>query len=496
MIKKRKKAAPSVDPAMVATVTAAVTAALKALGTDDKAVGTTHSGITLHGPGGIFSTFGLEREIISAHIIPQGLASELPLNPSMDTDPRFGSVTGVTDSYGTQPTNTCDDAPNAYLKGCNLTARFGRIRFDTNTIEFDEVIKRYNRGDFMDLQLLGSILGIEDAAAGIVPSNLTEDEILNIATLAEMMIVGVQVQREIHRQTWQGNVILANEFPGLDYQIATGQMDADIAGKLCPALDSDVKNFGYDNIAGTGRDIVEYLSMMMWYLNFNAMRMRLEPVEWVICMTPTLWFELSSVWPCRYLTNRCKSAAGVEVAVINDETNVNLTTSMRNQMVIPINGQEYRVIVDDGIYEHNASNNQNLTPGQFASSIYVVPLTILGGFPVTYREHLNYRSDMAQGNIAPFAGYRRDFWTDRGIFSWAYDGVLWCYKLGLKTEQRVVLRTPQLAGRIDYVMYEPLQHLRSPYPDSDYWMNGGVSVRPETRTSYAVWSSARDNVVP
>jgi len=181
---------------------------------------------------------------------------------------------------------------------------------------------------------------------------------------------------------------------------------------------------------------------------------------------------------------------------MNDETNTRLRDNMRAQMTIPINGEEYRVVIDDGIYEHNASNNQNLSPGQFASSIYVVPLTILGNFPVTYREYLNYRSDVAQGNVAPFAGYRRDFWTDRGVFSWAYDGVLWCYKLGIKTEQRIILRTPQLAGRIDYVMYEPLQHLRSPYPDSDYWMNGGVSVRPAQRTSYAVWSSAANNVVP
>ncbi|MBD3251025.1 hypothetical protein GF380_00900, partial [Candidatus Uhrbacteria bacterium] len=377
---ERKNSQPTIDPRILSAASAAAAAALKAYDEDQKTVATTHTGITLHGPGGIFSTFGLEREIISAHIQPQGLASELPLNPSMDTDPRFGSVTGVTDSVGSQPTNTCDDAPYAYLKGCNLSARFGRIRFDTNTIEFDEVIKRYNRGDFMDLQLLGSILGIEDAAAGIVPSNLTQDQVLNIVTLAEMLVVGVQTQREIHRQTWQGNVMLNNEFPGLDYQIATGQMDADIPGKLCTALDSDVKNFGYDDISGTDRDIVEYLSMMMWYLNFNAQRMRLDPAEWVLCMTPNMWYELSAIWPCRYLTNRCKSAAGVEVSVINDETNVRLRDRMREQMIMPINGIEYRVIIDDGIFEHNASNNQNLNPGEFASSIYAVPLTILGGF--------------------------------------------------------------------------------------------------------------------
>ena len=46
------------------------------------------------------------------------------------------------------------------------------------------------------------------------------------------------------------------------------------------------------------------------------------------------------------------------------------------------------------------------------------------------------------------------------------------------------------------VKYTPTQHLRSPYPDSGYFADGGVSTRPADRTTYAVWSAARDNVVP
>jgi len=66
----------------------------------------------------------------------------------------------------------------------------------------------------------------------------------------------------------------------------------------------------------------------------------------------------------------------------------------------------------------------------------------------------------------------------------------------MKTEQRIILRTPQLAGRIDYIKYTPTQHLRSSMADSSYFMDGGVSYRPADRTSYAVWSSAASNVVP
>jgi hypothetical protein len=79
------------------------------------------------------------------------------------------------------------------------------------------------------------------------------------------------------------------------------------------------------------------------------------------------------------------------------------------------------------------------------------------------------------------------FWTDNGVYSWAIENIKWCYKLSLKTEQRVVLRTPQLAGKIQNVKYQPLQHLREAFPDSQYFFDGGVSVRGAS-TAYTPWS--------
>lgn len=446
---------------------------------------TGHTGITLHGPGGIFSGCGLEREVITAHVEPHGIMTELPLLPSTDVDPRYASLTGFTDTYGTQPSNACGDAPYSYMKGCNLTAQFGLLRFDTNTIEFDVVMRRWNRGDFLDLALMGNLFMDQDVSKGLVPSGLDPKQILNIVTMAEMIGAGVQAQRELTRQAWQGLVALG-EFPGLDSQIATGQVDAD-TNTACPALDSDVKSFGYDDVCGTGRDIVEYVSMMHWYLYFNAQRMKLTPVKWAIIMRPELWYELSACWPCRYMANRCQTNSGTEIAVINDENNTRMRDGMREGMFLWVNGQKIPVITDDGIFEYNNINNSNLLAGEYASSIYFVPLTILGRFPVTYRQYLNYKDEVAARNISLLKG-KEIFWTDRGVFSWAVEHRRWCYLLSLKTEQRVVLRTPQLAGKIQHVKYSPLQHLRSPFPDSPYFADGGVSYRaPGTR--YAVWAS-------
>jgi hypothetical protein len=269
---------------------------------EEKAAASVHTAITLHDGGGIFSTPGLERDVISAHIRPHGLAAILPALPSIDADPRFASLTGFTDEVGARVTNACDDAPTGYMKGCNLTALFGLERQDTNTIEMDRVMLRWNRGDMTDLVLRGRVLGL----SGLTPAGMNEQDILNIITKAEMVSAGVRAERSLVRQTWQGNTALA-EFPGLDSQIATGQVDAD-TNTACPALDSDVKDFAYDDVCGTGRDIVEYLSMLMWYLEYNAMHMGLDPTSWVIVMRPELWFELSACWPCRYLTNRCANA--------------------------------------------------------------------------------------------------------------------------------------------------------------------------------------------
>lgn len=449
---------------------------------EEKAAGNVHSAITLHDGLGIFGGMGLERDVITAHVRPDGIGSALPLLPSVNADPRFASVSGFSDEIGTRATTSCAAAPTGYMKGCNLTALFGLERQDTETIEMDKVMLRWNRGDFTDLILRGRLLGLSN----MTPSGLSEDDILNIITKAEMVSAAVRAERSLVRQMWQGSILLS-EFPGLDSQINTGQVDAD-TNTACPSLDSDVKDFAYDDVCGTGRDIVEYLSMMMWYLNFNARRMGLNPVTWAIVMRPELWYELSACWPCRYFSNRCQDSGGTTISVINDDNNTNSRDGLRNQMMLPVNGINYQVIIDDGIFEHDSTNNANLNLGEYASSIYAVPLTIQGGFPVTYREYLDYRHSFVGANNR-LADNRTDFWTDDGVYSWAIDNNLWCYQLALKTEQRVILRTPHLAGKIQHVRYTPLQHLRSPFATSDYFADGGVSIRQDG-TKYAVWAAS------
>lgn len=446
--------------------------------------------VELHGDGSLFGTQSIEREVVSAHIRPQGLMGILPKIPTVFTHPFFASITGFTADVGSEPATPCADAPVAYMKACNLVAQFGRVARDTRTVEINDVMLRRNRGDFTDLMLYGKLLGLTE----FNPAGMDETDVLNVVTKASMVEAAVSLERILNTMTWQGNPALGNAgggyrpFPGLDRQIATGQVDAE-SNTACPALDSDVKSFGYQNVEdppNTLYDIVRHVSTMEAFLRFNAFRMGLEPVTYVIAMRPELWFILTDIWPCQYNTNKCGQTivdANVTVNVQGTEM-IQTRDAMRNGMYIDINGRRYPVVLSDGIFERtNITGPASILPGEYASSLYFIPLTIQGGLPVTYMEYMDYRK--AASDIALLRG-KEMFWSDDGIFFWALEQIKWCYKLSVKTEMRIVLRTPQLAGRIDAIKYRPLQHFRSSDPTSPYFADGGVSMRPDTSYRH-VW---------
>src|SRR4030042_4327919 len=122
----------------------------------------------------------------------------------------------------------------------------------------------------------------------------------------EMLRTAAYMEMALHTDIWEGTVA-AGTFPGLMAQIATGQVDA-ATGTACPSLDSDIKDFNYNDVCGTTLDIVEYLSAMMYYLESLAADTGMAPLNYKIAMRPQLWFELSACWPSSFLTNRCKTA--------------------------------------------------------------------------------------------------------------------------------------------------------------------------------------------
>ena len=452
----------------------------------EKTPASSPTAVELHGLGSLFGSHSIEREVVTAHVRPFGLGSQLPKIPTVFEQPFYSAITGVTDVAGSEPTEPCDDAPRAWMKVCDLTAQFGRLARDTGTIEIDKVMLKKNRGDFTDLRLYGELLGM----SGFTVDGLTSDQILNIVTKAEMVIAAIALERELSHQLWQGS-IWANagaykEFPGLMFQVATGQMDAH-SGTVCPALDSDVKNFGLQDVEDMNslRDIVGHLQALEAFLWHNAYTMGLTPVDFVLCLRPELWFILSAIWPCAYNTNKCSVMdTGLIDAVpqIDAADMTGIRDAMRQGMFIDINGRRYPVVIDSGIYEGTNTTKAGVPAGCYSSSIFLLPLRA-AGLTTLYMEHIDYRA--AQPDVALMRG-KAPFWTDGGMYYWAMEDEKWCIKLSVKTEMRVILRTPHLAGRIDDILYCPTQHFRSPYPDDPYFVDGGVSMRPD-ETTYHVW---------
>jgi hypothetical protein len=320
------------------------------------------------------------------------------------------------------------------------------------------------------------------------------------------MEVGISMQQSLSQMIWTGNP--ANNvgtgfmnFNGLDILISTGKVDYR-TGTTCPALDPDVKNFNYQAVntidAAGNFLIVRDLEYMEAYLYHNAERMGLLPAEWAIVMRPELWYELSMIWPVAWMSTRnvvwpAGNANAMGATSYNiDATRVReMVQEMQSGMFMYINGRRHSVILDDGIFEFNSTNDANLAAGQFASNIYFIPLTYLGGRPGTYLQHKDYRA--GQTDIA--LSRSQDFyWSDAGRFLWTVERVKYCYTLSAQVEPRIVLRVPQLSGRLNLVRYTPRQHFRDPWDDSDYFYKGGV----ESRTMSRVYpdNARSEGVVP
>lgn len=447
----------------------------------------------MHGPGGIFSQSGISRDLFSTHVRPTGLISALPARGTIDTNPLFGYITGFQDVSGSVAAGVCDDPETAgAIKGCLQTAQFGRYSYMTRESEINALGRRTNRGEFMDLRVVNNPLM---ETLGIGNPNVPGNPDLARDVLERMLEVGIAFQRKLLRQVYTGNPANNNvgggyrEFPGLDILIGTDKVDA-ITGANCPSLDSDIKNFSYGLVdAAGGNTIVNVLTYLMRMLESRSETMGFDPTEWIIAMRQSLFWELTAVWPCSYLTYRCSFNAidGSKVVNVDAGDHIAMRDAMRAGHYLLIDGKQYPVAIDGGIVEETNTDTASVTSGCFASDIYVIPVSVRGGLGVTFFEYLDYMKGAmigaADGNYA-----NDDFWTDGGRYLWhKKPPTNWCIQHLAKIEPRLVLLTPHLAGRLQNVQYCPLQHERDALPDDPYFVDGGVTSRAAP-SFYSDWN--------
>jgi hypothetical protein len=445
------------------------------------------------GPGGFMSTPGLENPVISTHIRPMGIDEYLPITPATTTNPLYAVFTGVTDETGSEPETVCDDGPTGLMKGASFTNVFGRLIRSTPVIDVGQLAETV-RGQNTDLRLLadrGAPGGNLMLRTDVIPT----DDILRSATSGAMFVAATLIQRELSRMIWTGNPATNGspnsgrlDFAGLDLQVGTGRVDA-TSGVAVSSLDSYVKNANYATLSEY--NIVAHLQDMEYRLRTRASRL-FGSAEFALVMRPEMWHELTTLWPIQYNTQAAgfvlPGASNVSVS-INADSVVSARDEMRRTLRITINGNSYPVILDDGITEENPTT-QGITPGalqagEFASTIYMLPLTVAGGFRSLRLEYLDFRIGI---NDARRVGFDTEMmWTDDGRYLWTAEKKHSCFWFRARIEPRVLLHTPHLAGKIQRLVVSPMSHIESPYPDSPYHVNGGLSVRP-VETLFTPWS--------
>jgi hypothetical protein len=438
----------------------------------------------MHGAGGLFGVEGIDRDLIHTRIAGNGLAATLPVNPSQYTHPLFGYITGFTDVTGTVPTNVCDDPEIAgQMKTCLQTAPFGRYSFQTREVELNRIGQLISRGEFNDLRLLND--PIAPLLGRTIFPQLSGNAQLSAGAevLARMLELGVAFANRLGVQTWTGNPVNNSagggyeEFMGLDLLIGTNKVDA-ITGQECPSLDSDIKDMNYELVDSAAGNIVGIITTLFRFVNHIANNTGLNPARWVLVMRTNLFYELTDVWSCLYFSYRCQvfDTANIDPVPQFDAADAtNLRDAMREGNYLLIDGVRVPVIRDDFIVEETEGDAALLGPGQFASDIYLVPLTAMGGTPVTFFQHFDYRAGVTQAIIQ--GRLSAHYWTDGGMYLWNWEKNNWCVVWESKIEPRIILRTPQIAGRITNVAYEPLQHFRDILPGDPYHVDGGVTER-------------------
>jgi hypothetical protein len=439
----------------------------------------------IHGHGSMFGTpqVGIEPDVISAMMHWRGLGEHLPRNPVRTLEVFLPFITGVEPTSSTEPTTECGDCISGESEACIQHFPTGKLCRETKAMTLQKAIERLNRGD-IDLNLLNDQLG-SDSPWHPGSSMSNAQDVINIATAWALLFeLPPLFMAALSPMVYGGNPTNNNgnayrEFRGLDLLINTGHVDA-ITNTTCPALDSDIKDFNYGDVkTATNPSFHELLEMAHYYVRNNARGQRLDPVRYAVVMRPDLWHVYSSLQAYQSILATLMNSTIPNNYTVNIDGAelVRERNAVRQGMFTFLNGERVDVIVDDGITEANNANDANLEAGEYASDVYLVPLRYMGNrdaMRIDYKDYRFINGEIAatQGLIGPF--YRH---TPDGRFLWniVQDGR--CFKIQAEIEPRIILKTPQLAARIQNVKYVPLQHLRDPDPDSSYFFKGGVSTR-------------------
>lgn len=463
-----------------------------------------------HGTGGMFAAGAQDNAVFSAITLPiGGLVDVLPVRNGMDdAGPNFGgldneffsTITGVTkgalETFSNQPTEKCADGARAGLmKVCTLVSGFARYRFSPSSpINIFDVGRRRDLCDPDTLRLMNTPPFRQ--MFGVPTSMASENNWLYNEMSRRIYEMAVSISRFMADRVYIGsptnNNGEARDITGMDIHIQSGNKRDAYTSNLCTAMNAEIMDFNYNLATGSGYDIQRYAEHMVALLDWKTSHQGLGP-RWngVIAMRPEQWDEIVKTITLRqYLDviNTANNMAGTNKITINADAQTVFAAQqeMRTGLWWPLRGRRIQVVLDDGITEITPNEAGALSSGQYAADIYFVPTTVLGSVPVTYWKYYNHNNANSQA-VARMAGADATMTSDGGQFRWYFNFKNGCLDWTVDWSPRLIMRTPQISGRIQKVAYQPLSHYPSYHPDSSYFVDGGRQNTP-VEQFYTPWS--------
>lgn len=435
-----------------------------------------------HGSGGLWSLAGQNQRVWSAMVGIKSLATQLPSFRTVETNPIQSYMTGVTGASGTEPQTVCADAPTAGLmKTGALSRTFGKYQRQTPEINLNRMgqVLYGNNGDPMNLFLQntpnqgGNIFptfngtaNIDASLVGGIAKRFYELQIAFARLLATQLYAG-NPANNLPLLGYPNNSYA--EFNGLQLLVNTGYRDA-ISGVATPSLDSDLKSFSNNRIDQNGVQLVTTMAAMWRFLNWKADSQGIDNVVWAFVMRPQAFWAATDVWPCAYNTAGCVTAVGA-TPFVDATAQKRMSDDMRTNKFLMIDGERIPVILDSYLPETQP------VAGVFSSDIYLVPLSAMG-VPTLYWQTFDEGNDQIAQAINELGIGGGGVFTsdDNAYIVWSKRTNL-CIQFQAKTQPRLMLDLPYLAGRVQNVRYWTMQHESDPNPTSGYHSDGGQTSR-------------------
>lgn len=446
-----------------------------------------------HGPG--LFTPPMDPNVMNAMQLPQGgLEQTLPEVPTNYEMPLYGIITGQAASTDTTPpADDCGDWGEAgYVQLCRQYQVLGTEGISSRTIDLLRMGRFVDRADFADYSLIGD--PFENANDGSnfdgLPGTVNPNDFMKNEFAKVMRELEVEATRRFIPDFWTAAPTNAADAfhtawtRGMQLQINTGYRDA-ILGTTCDAADAKVYNFATASLAGNnistqagaGSYLVDLIADIVFTMDQKDIETGMGPVDRVFVMSRELFREVTAVWPCSYLTNRCLTASSANPNMVEATEQVRMREEMRAGKFLWVDGQQIPVIIDPTVPQTQGTGAAGA--GTFTSDIWYVARKVRGGFPVLFKRFFNFNGPGAARDVIGAMGNLAFGMTTspNGKYLFVLDKVGNCFKMKATRRRGLVCRTPYLNARITNVAAKPRVVSDNWNPAGpSFYVDGGTSV--------------------